>query len=146
MFGTDLYNSATALNSSNYRSKLKISRGTINVTLLQKLLRDISNGRGQAGDYAKFTMDAQRSFDISDSLLTGLRRRIGDYEALSPSQREQLMGDMARYYAPFGASGDMLDVAKTKGKSGATRGFLGWALKVGALAWASYELGKRMAK
>jgi len=144
MFGTDLYNAATALNVREYREKIGADRGTLNIPLLQRLLRDIGSGKGKASDYAKFTMDAQRSFDISDSLLTGLRRRIADYEHLSMEQRQQLLSDMGRYYAPFGGSGDMKDISK--GKSSVGRSFLGWALKMGALAWAGYEIGKRLTK
>lgn len=145
MFGTDLYNAAVALNSGEYRTRLNITRGTINVPLLQKILRDASAGRANHNDYAKFTMDAQRSFQITDNLLAGIRRRVTDFESLSISQREQLLSDMSRYYAPYGGRGDMLLVSKNK--SGSTsRSLLKWALGLGAVAWASWEFGKRMVR
>lgn len=147
MFGTDLYNAATALNNPEFRSKMGVNHGIINVPLLQKLLRDISGGRGRHTDYAKFTMDAQRSFDSNDSTLTALRRRIGDYEALNQSQRENLFSDMGRYYAPFGGRGDMLNVSMGSGAgSGSIKSFFKWAAKVGLMAWAGYEFGKRIGR
>lgn len=142
MFGTDLYNAATALNSSEFRNKMGVYRGTLNIPLLQKLLRDISNGRGKHMDYSEFTMGAQRSFGISDSSLMSIRRRITDYDLLGSSQREQLFNDMKRYYAPFGNQGDMMNISKTK-SSGS---FLGWAAKTGLATWGGYEIGKRIAK
>ena len=146
LFGTDLYNAATALNNSEYRAKMGANHGIINVPLLQKLLRDISNGRGRHTDYAKFTMDSQRSFGSSDAVLTALRRRIADYESLSQDQRQQLLSDMGRYYAPFGGRGDMLSVSSEKSNSGPLRSFLKWAVKMGLIAWAGYEFGKRIGR
>lgn len=145
IFGTDLYNAAVALNSEEFRKRLNITRGVINITLLKKILRDASAGRALHTDYAKFTMDAQRSFQVNDNLLAGLRRRVADYEALSREQREQLMSDMGRYYAPFGGRGDMLAISKGK-TGGSGRSLLKWALGLGALAWASYEVGKRLVR
>jgi len=145
MFGTDLYNAAVALNNEEYRRKIGATRGVINVPLLQKILRDASNGRANHNDFAKFTMDAQRSFQVTDNLLAGLRRRIAGYESLSRTQREDLMNDMNRYYAPFGGRGDMLAISR--GKTGSPgRSFLKWALGLGALAWASFEFGKSLVK
>lgn len=145
MFGTDLYNSAVALNSDEYRSRLNATRGVINVPLLQKILRDASAGRANHNDYAKFTMDAQRSFQVSDNLLASIRRRVAGFESLSQSQREQLLSDMGRYYAPYGGRGDMLLISKNKSGS-SNRSLLKWALGLGALAWGSWELGKRLVR
>jgi hypothetical protein len=145
MFGSDLYNAAVSLNSPEYRARLNINRGTLNVPLLQKILRDATNGRANHQDYAKFTMDAQRSFQVSDSLLAGIRRRIADFEHLSSSQREDLLSDMSRYYAPYGGRGDMIQISRTKSSS-TGRSLLKWALGLGALAWANYEFGKRISR
>lgn len=145
-FGTDLYNAAVALNSTEYRNRMGQHRGVINTTLLQKLLRDIGNGRGNHMDYSKFTMDAQRSFNDPSAINTALRRRIADYDSLSTSQREQLMQDMARYYAPFGGKGDMLGISTGKAQSSPGSSFLKWAAKIGLLAWGSYEFGKSLVR
>lgn len=142
LFGTDLYNAAVALNNDLYRNKMGAHRGVINVPLLQKLLRDISNGRGNHMDYSNFTMSAQRSFGITDNALMSIRRRIADYDVLGTSQREQLFNDMKRYYAPFGNTGDMMNISKAKSSSS----FLGWAAKTGLATWGGYELGKRIGR
>lgn len=146
MFGTDLYNAAVALNSTEYRTKLKISHGTVNVPLLQKILRDASGGRAKATDYGKFTMDMQRSFGVNSSLLASIRRRIADFEHLSREQRDQLLGDMGRYYAPFGSKSDMLGISVQKTDTGSSHSLLAWALKMGVLAAASYQFGKWLAR
>jgi len=146
MFGTDLYNAATALNSPEHRTKLGIRHGVINIPLLMKILRDASVGRAKNSDYAKFTMDAQRSFDISSSMLTGVRRRVGDFEHLSVHQREELLADMARYYGPFGGKSDMLDIGSTKAHTSMGKSLLMWALTVGAVATIGYQIGKRLGK
>jgi len=145
-FGTDLYNAATALNNTEYRNKMGATRGIINVPLLQKLLRDISRGKGKSVDYAKFTMDAQRSFNVNSSLLTSIRRRIADFEHLSHDQRTQLLADMSRYYSPFNGKGDMLMTSSEKSGSGVGRSFFKWAAKIGLIAVAGYEFGKWLIK
>lgn len=146
MFGTDLYNAAVALHSPEYHSKLKISHGVINVPLLQKILRDASKGRAKSTDYSKFTLDLQRSFNVSSSILASIRRRVADFEHLSEDQRKQLLGDMSRYYAPFGGKSDMLGISVQKSETGASRSLLAWAAKMGVLAVASYHFGKWLVK
>ena len=145
-FGTDLYNAATALNSTEHRAKLGVTRGVINTTLLMKILRDASEGRAKNSDYAKFTMDAQRSFGISSSLLAGIRRRVGDFPHLRASQQQELMADMGKYYAPFGGKSDMLEIGAGKARTSMGKSLLMWALKIGAVAFTGYQLGKHMAK
>lgn len=142
-FGTDLYNAATALNSTEYRSKLGVRRGTINIPLLQKILRDASKGRAKNSDYAKFTMDAQRSFGISSTSLAGLRRRISDFEHLDNKQRRALFADMGTYYNPFGGESDMIRISNSKAPGSKTKSFLGWAVKTAALASAAYYLFRK---
>lgn len=146
MFGTDLYNAATALNSSEYRSRLNVSRGVINVPLLQKILRDAAAGHAKSTDYAKFTLDAQRSFDVSSSILGGIRRRVGDFEHLNDDQKKMLLSDMGRYYAPYGNKSDMLSISVDKSHASPVKSFLGWALKMAAIGYASYHFGKSLVK
>lgn len=145
-FGTDLYNAATALNSSEHRAKLGVTKGVINTALLMKILRDASEGRAKYSDYSKFTMDAQRSFGVSSSLLAGIRRRVGDFPHLRHEQQTELMADMGRYYAPFGSKSDMLDIGAGKARTSMPKSLLMWALKIGAVAVGAYQLGKYMGK
>lgn len=133
IFGTDVYNATVALTAPEYRDRLDIKHGNLNVPMLQKILRDASHGRAKGTDYSQFTMNVQRSFNLSSAILTSVRRRVSDYALLSDIDRKSLLGDMARFYSPFNSRGDMLDIASDQSDSATSRSLIQWAWKLGSL-------------
>lgn len=133
IFGTDIYNATVALTASEYRDRLDVKTGNLNVGMLQKILRDASHGHAKGTDYSQFTMNVQRSFNLNSAILTSVRRRVSDYALLSDSDRKGLLGDMARFYSPFNSRGDMLDIASHQSDAATSRSLIQWAWKLGSL-------------
>ena len=141
--GTDLHNAVAALNNPDYRRRLGVTHGTPNVLQLQRILRDAQTGKASPNDFNKFAMNLQRDFQVSNTNLTAIRRRVADFGLLNTAQQSQLSTDVTKAYGSQFGQSDIAIIKNTK-PSSVVRSLGKWAAVTSAAMVGGYYLGKTL--